>query len=157
MRPSLVHDLLAVGLTGWLVAACWPGRCEGGVRALLPTPSKDQTIAELPRGPANLSLNLDTNAETPEELLATSGLGPRSIVLEGPEGPLPIAVDASIHRTAHSCASRGSLRVTTTAALGPGEYTLVVLMDEIRWPAVGAADVTTWRGRRAVVQRYRVP
>jgi len=137
--------------------ACWPGRCEGGLRALLPLPSKDETVAELGREPANLSINLDTNLGTGAEVLAASQLSARTVLLEGPAGLVPLTVEASVNPSAHSCASRGSVRATSTEKLGPGDYTFVVLIDQIRWPAIDGSDVTTWQGHRAMTRRYHVP
>ena len=37
-----------------------------------------------------------------------------------------------------------------------GAYTLVVLLDHVRWPYVGDDAVTTFEGHRAVVRRYVV-
>lgn len=148
----------AIALLACLAAvpACWPGRCGGAIRAVLPLPGEGEEIATLARKPANLSLNLDTGARSNDEILAASQLSTRSVLLEGPAGMVPLNLEAIVNRSAHSCASAGTLRVTSNDALGPGDYRFIILMDQVKWPALND-DVTTWQGHPAIVRKYRVP
>jgi len=136
--------------------ACWPGRCGGGIRALVPLPEKGQSIAEQLGTAPYFGLNLDTNLKSGADVVAASGLDTSSVLLEGPSGPVPLTLEAVIMTSAHSCASAGSLRVTPPTPLPPGEYTFVVLVDKVRWKPIDDDDVTTWRGQRAMTRRYKV-
>lgn len=147
---------LAVVVCFGSLSACWPGRCEGGLRAILPLPPEGQTTGELARTVASLSINLDTNLQNGSEILAASQLSERSVLLEGPTGMVPLSIEASVTSSAHSCASRGTLSASPRAALTPGTYTFIVLMDQVKWPAISRGDVTSWQGHPAMVRRYRV-
>lgn len=150
MVRVLIGLLLAVH-----VPAC-PGRCDGGLRALLPLPFKGQSLAELDRDNAYFAINLDTNLKTGTEVLVESGLDSASVLLEGPAGRVPLTIDASVNTSAHSCASAGSLTARPVAPLAPGDYTFIVLLDKSRWKPIHDDDATSWRGQRAMVRTYRV-
>ena len=138
------------------LSACWPGRCDGGLRALVPLPFKGQPMAELVRDHVAVGINLDTNLKTGSQILAASGLDATSVLLVGPTGNVPLTIDASVNSSAHSCASAGSFHATATTSVAPGEYAFVVLLDKVTWKPIDDDDVTTWRGQRAMVRTYRV-
>jgi hypothetical protein len=135
-------------------SACWPGRCEGGLRALLPLPSKGESIAVQDHLHAYFGINLDTNLKSGPDVLAASGLDASSVLLEGPAGAVPLTIEASVNSSAHSCASAGSLTAKPAAPLVAGDYTFVVLLDKAKWKPVDDDDATTWRGQRAMTRRY---
>lgn len=148
--------LLAILVCLGSLAGCWPGRCQGGLRGVgLPAPG--EAVAELDRNQPHLTINLDTNLKTGPEILAASNLTTSSVLLEGPAGMVPLAIEASFNASAHSCASSGTLRATSTTPLVPGDYTFIVLMDQVKWPAIHRDDVTTWQGHPAMIRKYRVP
>jgi hypothetical protein len=124
---------------------------------MLPLPREGQSIGELNRDKAHLSINLDTSLKTGDEVLAQSQLSTRTVLLEGPTGMVPLSIEATVNTSAHSCAGAGSLRVTSTTALVPGNYLFIVLIDQVKWPAIDRDNITSWQGQRAMVRQYRVP
>lgn len=56
----------------------------------------------------------------------------------------------------HMCFNGAGFDLRPLAPLAEGEYVLVLLVDDIRWPYVGFSPVTGFRGKRAYVRRYRV-
>ncbi len=154
-RWIVVLPLLVVSLGG---AACVPGRCEGGFR-------KQHSPAEtgVRRGerfvvPAQavFIVNSDSDARTVQEVAERSGVGPDALFLEGPAGRVPAEIEAHVHTSAHSCASAASFTLRPQSPLSPGDYTLVLLLDSVRWPAISSSDVAAWRGRKAMLRSYRV-
>jgi hypothetical protein len=136
------------------VPACWPGHCEGALRALVPIPREGQSVAEQDHLHAWFGINLDTSLKTGADVLAASGLDATSVVLEGPTGTIPLSIDATIASSAHSCASAGSLHAKPTLPLAPGDYTFGVFLDKATWQPVDDDNVTMWHGRRAMTRRY---
>jgi hypothetical protein len=129
--------------------ACWPGRCEGGFRALLPQQARITPAT-------GFWVNADSSRRTPDELLASSGISAESLFLVGPGGPVPAAIAASSVDSAHSCASAASFSLTPAAPLPPGDYHLVLRLDLAKWPAVRSGEVSQHDGHRAMVRRYTV-
>ena len=167
IRPRVALDLLAGGLAVLLLlagsAGCWPGRCDGAFRALFAhgaargAAGPGAPPASIVPG-ASFTLNADSQRRSAAELLAASGIGAESYFLEGPGGSrVPATIEAVPITSAHSCASAATFTLRPLAPLTPGDYTLVVLIDATRWPAVYSGDVETFRGRPALVRRYRVP
>lgn len=140
------------------LAGCVPGRCEGGFRALH-SPSEtgirrgDRFVV---RPQAMFILNSDSGARTAPEVRERSGVTAESLFLEGPTGRVAADVEPHVHTSAHSCASAASFTLHPQSALAPGDYTLVLLLDAVRWPAISSSDVVVWQGRRAMIRRYRV-
>ena len=147
----------AIGVVVLLnLPACWGGRCGGGLRGLTPSPESGQSIAEQDHRYATFGIDLDTNLKTGAEVLASSGLDASSVLLEGPNGSVPVKIDARVFDAAHSCANAASVSAQPTSPLVPSDYTFVVLLDKAKWKPNDSDDVTTWRGQRAMTRRYNV-
>lgn len=93
---------------------------------------------------------------TREQLLTDAGLSATSFFLKGRSGPVPAEISAQLSSTAHSCAGAASFILRPLSPLAPGEYTLVLLLDAAKWPAIFSEDIRTWQGQRALFRRYRV-
>ena len=141
----------------FVLPGCWTGRCAGGFRGLLPpyTDEAEQSITNV-RPDAVFSINVDTSEHSPEQLLAASGVTNRSVILEGAQGAIPLAFQAFLASSAHSCASAASISVKPAAPLPPGDYVLALLLDMLPWPAVRDDQRQIWQGHPALVQRYHV-
>lgn len=161
LRPLLVVAL-AVSAVG-----CWPGRCGGALRG---TPMVHFTGEHTPctEGPA-CAERIEPDAgfhqrgdfarvDAPSTLVAEAGLDAATWFLVDERGAaLPGRITAVQHDSAHSCASAIGFDLAPEAALEPGVYRLVLLVDRVRWQVLrqGVA-LTSWDGEAAIVQYYRV-
>lgn len=150
VSPRLVAVLALALLTG---AACVPGRCEGGFRMLLPDGEPEPVVVT---ADVAFWINADASDRSAEALLADSGVDTTTFVLVGPSGPVEADVSANAVTSAHSCASAATFHLKPRAGLSPGEYTLVLRLDRVKWPALLSGEVGTFEGERALVRRYVV-
>lgn len=141
--------VLAV-LAALTLPACWPGHCGGAIRGVNPEPGEPFAATSY------WWLNVDTGEKSGPALLAASKITAENVLLAGPQGRISVDLDARIATSAHSCASAGSIEIKPRAPLVPGDYTLVILLDQIAFPAIDDDDVGTWQGHRAIVRRYQV-
>lgn len=154
---ALVAPLLAASGAG-----CWPGQCEGAFRALYsPGGSYEAQQPGAPplviRADSAFVLNSDSKSRTAKELTAASGVMAPSFFLVSQSGVhVPAEIRAEPVAHAHSCASAASFTLRPRLPLLPGEYTLVLLLDAVRWPAVWSSDVEKFKGHAAIVRRYSV-
>jgi hypothetical protein len=154
VAPSRVALLVvAIAIAG---PGCWPGRCAGGFRSIQPSDTSGQNAVVEVTSSAVFWINVDTNERADQALLPAAGVTPQAVVLEGPQGPVPIELTAHVIQSAHSCANAGAIDVKPLAPLLAGDYVLAVLLDQVRWPAISEGDVTSWHGHRALIRRYHV-
>jgi hypothetical protein len=139
---------LVIAMVG--LPACWPGHCSGAIRGV--NPETEDTFPP----DSFWFITVDTGEKDPAVLLAKSGMTSSTVVLEGPQGPVPIDLTPQIASAAHSCAGAGSIHVQPRAPLPPGDYSLVIVLDQIPFPALSNDDVHTWHGHRAIVRTYHV-
>lgn len=103
-----------------------------------------------------VDLNLDTGAQTGDEIMARAHFSASNVLLQGPKGNVPVTLEARVNKSAHSCAGAGVLLIQAiNVPLPAGDYTLVVLLDQVTWRPTDD-DVTTWQGHPALVRRYAI-
>lgn len=147
---------LFLGVALFALVGCFPGHCDGAFRALR---SNGEVFGEAQTKIAateSFTLAADFEQATPEQLLAHSKVSAQSFFVVGPSGRVDAEVSAQSFTGAHSCANAASFKLTPKAPLAPGEYTVVLLLDEVAWPSIDDDHLATWEGKRALVRHYRV-
>lgn len=162
--------IAAVGLAalvGLALPGCWPGRCGGALRGT-PMVSFAGGHAPCTEGPACAELvgpevgfhqkGDFARVDEPEQLIASAGLSGETWFLVDASGArIASSITPQQHSSAHSCASAVGFDLRPDAALEPGVYRLVLLVDRVNWPLLRqGVDLSSWEGERALIQFYRV-
>lgn len=140
------------------------GHCDGALREMRASPLGGGSIRdEDPRGqPTNIEpgehfrISADGPAAADESLLVLANIDATHwFLLDDATGA---HVPARLTATAggHSCKNGVTFEMTPEARLPAGSYTLVLVLDGVRWALVDDDERAAFQGRPAMVRHYRV-
>jgi hypothetical protein len=161
-------SLSAVALLCAVAALSGCGHCDGAVRRQKAnltewcgkecpdiTVERDaQTLAIKPNETFRLTADFRRERSS-DVILAASGISDRTWFLVGPSGE-PVSATITGDTGGHMCLNGAGFTLRPLAPLPEGEYALVLLLDDIRWPYLGDTPASEFRGKRAYIRRYRV-
>lgn len=154
---SLACVVSAFGLAT-ILTGCLPGRCQGGFRQVHSFSERGEKREgrDIVAPTAIFTANSDSDAKTSADVRDRSGVTEDVFFLQSPTGRVPATLTFERNDSAHSCASAASITLRPSAPLPAGDYDLVLLLEAAKWPAITGADVESWKGKAAIVRRYRV-
>jgi hypothetical protein len=146
------------------------GRCDGALRGLtlVSFAGAPESCTERPEcaqvipPDQDFSQRVDTGVresspKSHEALLASAGVHVGTwFLVDESSARVEATIEAKVFTSAHGCANAASFVLKPTEDLKPGAYRLVMLQDEVTWPRVGDSPTSTFEGKNAILQYYRV-
>lgn len=165
-RVPKLSVALASLLVGAPLVAGGCGHCDGAVRRLRARTAdcyegcEDGAAGRVTIAPGE-TFGISADGPNAEEaaLFDASGIGPDNLflVVEATGERVPATIEATAG--GHMCLHGVSFTLRPLEPLAPGDYTLVLLLDEVAWPHAGRhayGRVGDYQGARAMVRTYRV-